>query len=381
MSWNKFIVLSDLHIGHPLNDFDLLLEGFNQSVVPELYNSQAVFITGDYFHTALNLNHIHSQHAFSFLSKLLHLSKQYNFKVRILQGTYSHDRDQLKRFIPLITGWDVDFKYIDTIYYEELSDLKFLYLPDYAVYQDLKNLTESVRQLSISNNHPVDFIMVHGLFDFYNYKGNLPCYNLEYLSSLCKYKILAGHIHTHRVFKKYISVGSFTRFRHGEEEDKGFIVVTKDNDIWNIEFKVNPCTIKFMEVLLPYDDPDQIFKEYQQFMQQHFHALDLAYVKVVLHNLDQLNALKTYTWESYPKIIFTYKPIKKMHFQTTFDLNTQIQQAQDLSTLESVTRNVKNYLQNNNVPITFNIESLLNKLDYEVRYGERSSSKNKFRNK
>jgi DNA repair exonuclease SbcCD nuclease subunit len=364
---NKILILSDLHIGHPLNKFELLLEGFNKYVVTHLVDTDLLVITGDYFHTALNLNHIDTQHAFFFLSNLCNLSVKYKFKIRIIQGTYSHDRDQIQRFKPLLEGWDIDFKYLDSIYIEEMDGLRLLYLPDNPTFQHTQTLIELCQSMDISKNNPVDFIFSHGLYDFYQYKNNLPCYNLEYLSSICKNYILSGHIHTHRVHHKYISIGSFTRFRHGEEEDKGFVVLNYKDDKWKHKFYKNVLLIPFITLVLDATTEDLLLKQYTQKLQQYFQEDTCGFIKVIIPNIEHLSLLRSFTKERYPHLVFTHKPIKKTDFQAEFNLDTSIRLAQDLSNLNSLIQHIQQYIKENDININFKIKDVLIRLDHESK--------------
>jgi DNA repair exonuclease SbcCD nuclease subunit len=359
----KFLVLSDLHIGHNLNNFDVLLQGFNKFVVPELSDTQIVFITGDYFHTSLTLNNVEAQQAFFFLSKLMELADIHKFKIRILQGTYSHDRDQVKRLLPLLTGWNADIQYIDKCYIENLYGSTFLYLPDNPVYQNMEELLIQLQHYKVSVDHPVDFIMSHGLYDFYKYQGNLPCYNLEFLSSIVKHWICSGHIHTHRIYGKYISIGSFTRFRHGEEEDKGYVILQNVDNSWVPTFVVNECTIKFLTFALDNLTSNKLVESYKKLLQRYFTETEEAHVRIILKDINQAKNLQTYTANAYPNLKFTYKPIKKSLFQTSFNLSTDRKVAQDLSNLHSLLNHMTEYFKNFNIPVNFNLKERMQVLN------------------
>jgi predicted phosphodiesterase len=357
----KILILSDLHIGHPLNNFNIMLQGFNH-IIPELSDTDLVVITGDYFHTSLNLNHIETHNAFTLLSKLMQLADQYKFKIRILQGTYSHDRDQINRLLPLLTGWNVDLLYIDSLYVEYIDNHSFLYLPDNPLYQNMQNLITELQIHNISKNNQIDFIMIHGLFDIHKYHTNLPCYNLDFLSSICKYWICAGHIHTHQVWNKYISVGSFTRFKHGEEEHKGYLILNNINNQWIPKFKINPYTIKFLSFILDQSDPDLIMHEYQEILKKHFNIHEEAYIRIILQDINQAKNLQAYTSTTYPKLHFSYKTIKRTQFQNTFNLCTDQAIAQDLSNRDQLLKHMNTYFNSLNISISFDLKKYIEDL-------------------
>ena len=151
--------------------------------------------------------------------------------VRIIQGTISHDNNQLNNFRIYENKMNVSFKIIMNVTEETLPEgIKILYIPEEymkdpsSYYQDYFDMEKKY-----------DFIFGHGMVKEVafiakeqlseNTMSKAPVFDTKELINICKGPIYFGHIHTFTNVKNHLYYpGSFSRFRHGEEEPKGWFL-------------------------------------------------------------------------------------------------------------------------------------------------------------
>ena len=95
----KILALADLHCGCPRIDpfhFQACIEEY---VVPRITpNVSHVIIAGDFFDLLVTMNSIVSVIAMNVISLLKKACYDNGVKLRVLRGTYTHDRNQLVHF-------------------------------------------------------------------------------------------------------------------------------------------------------------------------------------------------------------------------------------------------------------------------------------------
>lgn len=265
----SYIVISDIHFGHPVNRSDTIashLYNFLEVNNALIQTVDIIFLAGDIFDTALNSSSMDYHIATSWLSFLAQKCMVYNIKLRVLEGTPSHDAKQCKSISNIIENLNIklDYKYIDTLLIETMNDsgLTILYVPD-EVNADASVTLEQVKTL-IEDNHliKVDIAMVHGSFS-YRYRGlNLPSTHdeLEYLKLVDRF-ISVGHEHVRSVYGRIIGHGSFDRLQHGEEDNKGgvYIKLCRDNkDKDEYIFMINEEATIFKSIVITTEDVKEL---------------------------------------------------------------------------------------------------------------------------
>lgn len=241
----KYLVLSDIHLGHPRNKtFEILrnLKTFFLEYHKEITECDMIFLAGDVFDRLLTTKSLEYKEIMGWLSNLLVFCYQNKIKLRILYGTPSHDCDQIQAFAEIAKTLEprADFKYINTLDIELVNDLgiSILYVPD-EWRHDAKDTYKEVKTLLKSKGlSQVDLAIMHGCFRY-----QLPIVKdmdfthneTEYLD-IVKYYITIGHIHTASTYERILAPGSFDRLAHNEEENKGGIICTIDN-LGNMKFK------------------------------------------------------------------------------------------------------------------------------------------------
>jgi len=244
------LVIGDIHFGK--KDDVLLYEQLKKYFISKIEKEgetlDYIIIAGDLFDRVIKLNEIGSNLCIKFVLDLIGLSVKYDFKLRILKGTKTHDFNQLNNFKSVESKYYPRFRIINTVEEEEIfPEVFFLYIPEEYVddpedyYKEFFNLEKETAY---------DMIFFHGTFDFVGYVPNIeserhiknaPVFKAEEISNIVYGKAIGGHIHTRHIYQNKIEyVSSFTRFAFGEDKPKGFVEVLYSQETLN-------CTSKFIE--------------------------------------------------------------------------------------------------------------------------------------
>lgn len=262
----KYLTISDIHLGNQRNTASEIIKNLNTSFNyfdGSLYSDIDIFfLDGDFFDTIVESRSPLYHEIVRWVSRLINFCSKYDIKLRVLEGTPSHDWRQSKIFdtqVDLLKILDkkIDFLYIDTVYIEHMKDkdLYILYVPDEAnsnsdiTFKQVKSLMKS---MDISK---VDIAHMHGMFSYQLPMVSSDQAHLEsdYLD-ITKYFINIGHIHSHSTYARIVAQGSFDRLSHNEEEPKGFVVtyIDRTSETAVYEFIENKeaksfVTLKFKE--------------------------------------------------------------------------------------------------------------------------------------
>lgn len=223
----KYISLGDVHLGHRLNPTEDIIRNLERTIADNLLKEiDMLIITGDLFDRQLNNGDDCVNAINRWITTLLYKCSLYNTKIRIVEGTPSHDREQSIFFIEqkVNAGIDVDIHYAKTLSIEYIKDydMHILYVPDKWRPSTELTLMEVRQLLKKHKLEQVDFAIMHGAFTY-----QLPSIVKEpthdevaYLE-LVKYHILIGHVHIMTVRDRIFAAGSFDRICHGDEIPKG----------------------------------------------------------------------------------------------------------------------------------------------------------------
>jgi len=235
----KYLVISDIHLGHRRNKIEDIiknLEIFFKDNEELFKNLNMIFLAGDVYDRLLSHPSNESILSLHWLYDLALFCKKNKIKLRILEGTPSHDWKQIKVFEKsikkLITN--LDFKYIESLSIEYIKDFNIyiLYVPD-EWKEDTKDTVKDIKNLLIENNiNKVDIAIMHGQFDYQlPIKLEKVSFKEQDILNLVNGWINIGHIHTMSAFNRIIAQGSFDRLAHGEEEPKGAMLMEYYKDI------------------------------------------------------------------------------------------------------------------------------------------------------
>lgn len=243
------ICVGDIHFGAlPANKlFSELNEGLI-NYIKEINILDFVILDGDYYDKIISLDSLNAKYSISIIKTLMILSKEKNFKIRILQGTRSHDNDQLKILENLNKDNIYDFKVIYEVTEEELfPEVNVLYIPE----EYMEKQEEYYKDTIYNKEKAYDMIFMHGMVTDAAFVGmnqtsenmsKCPIIDTNILLERCYGPIIAGHIHTNMCIKKrFFYIGSYSRWRFGEEEDKGFyhVMYSPINKKFNMNFIKN----------------------------------------------------------------------------------------------------------------------------------------------
>lgn len=254
-----------------------LIYAFIQKI-ESMDNLHFIIINGDYFDRKLYMNTTSALLSIEFMDNLVSLirEKHPDTKIRILYGTESHDAGQLKIFESYVSSNSIDFKIIYTVTEEELfPKVNVLYIPEELV----RNKNSHYDDYLLKENH-YDFIFGHGaiqeamtyLKDSNHDSTRLhsPVFSSAEFEFACKGYTIFSHYHINtEIGNKVMYTGSFSRWQHGEEEDKGYYEVTVDSKKkeYTRNFINNIKARKFITFYYGYNssifkDKDLLYKEF-----------------------------------------------------------------------------------------------------------------------
>ena len=326
----RITVTADLHFGNPRIDHVAMYDHLVHTLYPVIATSHLFVCAGDTFDSLLSIATVPTMYAFRFFEDLIELSNTHGTQIRILHGTFSHDRKQILAFDSLLQGLKKHkdptitdrIRIVTAMETEEITTwrcdteqftrpLRVAYLPDSLPY---KQGEEAVRALTAITEvvgwDTVDFLVGHGTFDFMMPKDVPlpPCtYTVDMFSSLVEGPIVMGHIHNHGSKKNVVYAGSFERMAHNEEGPKGFLVLTGDADgTWKTTFKQNKEATRFISIHPEGTEMDDIIKSYHQQVTLRFPTGE-GYVRVLHHDPEVRSTLSAITASQYPQLHYSAK--------------------------------------------------------------------------
>lgn len=222
---------ADLHFGaiNPKVQYNILCEQLLNKIVN--INFDIFSINGDIFDHKFMSNSDVVMYASMFIDKVVSLCRQKNATFFIIAGTELHDAGQLKLFYHYLEDPTIDIRIIEEARFEYTKNAKILCIPE------LYNKGEEYyRKLLFTSGY--DTVFMHG-----TYKGSIYQTNPKGLDSnrevtfkfedfsLCRGPIISGHVHVQGCFDGYVYYsGSPLRWRFGEEQPKGFLIVLHNLD-------------------------------------------------------------------------------------------------------------------------------------------------------
>lgn len=240
------IHLADLHFGafDPKLQYQILMEQVYNKII-QLPVIDIISVDGDIFDHKVMSNSDSALYATKFIDALAYVAKIKNATLVLLSGTYSHDFDQLKLFYHYMDRTEqdgADIRVITNIQFEYIKGAKILMIPE------LNGVSEEVYQKFFNESGWYDEAFVHGTFEGAVY-GDITTGNSRLLKGedflFCKGFAISGHVHKSGCFQGfYYYCGCPYRWKFGEEEEKGFLLVVHDLDtqIHYVEFEpISSC--------------------------------------------------------------------------------------------------------------------------------------------
>jgi hypothetical protein len=219
----KIAEIADIHFGAITTMTMQLLDDLKTQFIDWLKQNapdvNIIAICGDLYHLKLSLDSTEAKFANHFIDKLQQSFP--NTRIILIKGTKAHDLNQLDIFSSRISE---NFKIYNTVEEDYYGDnFKYLVIPE-EYYPD-----KSVYDKYLKTSEKYDWCFFHGMFSFAGgyalqtgNKFNKICFNSSEFENVVYGKVVGGHIHIPMEEGKIQYTGSFERWRHGEEEAKGF---------------------------------------------------------------------------------------------------------------------------------------------------------------
>ena len=237
MSIYTGIIISDIHVGaFSLERIKKEYDEIFIDYISKMDKLDFLIVCGDFFDHKFYLNDKESIIAHIMLKELVEVCKEKNTALRFVYGTESHECNQYDIF-SLLKIYD-NIKIIKYVEEEELLEgLDVLYIPEEHILNK-----DSYYDKYFSNYKKYNYIFGHGVIrevttdiavTIENRKTQnksrkeVPVFSSSELMYCCKGKVYFGHYHINKdIDDDIFSIGSFSRWKFGEEERKGFYEVT-----------------------------------------------------------------------------------------------------------------------------------------------------------
>lgn len=271
----RYIVLSDIHLGHRHNKTQKIIENldvFFDHYRPRSDGLNMIIIAGDLFDTLLDMSGPQVHEILVWISHLMRYCAFNKIKLRILEGTPSHDWMQSEMFqtVDAISRYEqLDYKYVKALSIEIIEEynLSILYVPDEWHPDTAVTLKEVRALLEQYRLTQVDIAIMHGQFTYQLPAAahKAPRHDEAAYLGLVRHYINIGHVHQFSTYERILAQGSFDRLCHGDEIPKGalYMVIRPDrhDEYFFLEnkqamiFKTLSLTEKAFDDIAAYLDP------------------------------------------------------------------------------------------------------------------------------
>nr|DAO78155.1 MAG TPA: DNA repair exonuclease [Caudoviricetes sp.] len=230
--------ISDIHfpVMDPRKQYDILCDQFIYKL--QLLNQlNLVCINGDLFDHKVMTSSDATYYASLFIAKLVELCKDKNATLIILQGTISHDNNQIKMYYHYMERMDVDVRIVTNIQFETVKYTRILCIPEF------NNLAEEIYDRYLNKSGFYDMCIMHGNFKGAVYEdspSNSRIFTIDDFIN-CRGPIISGHIHKPGCHSgHFYYCGSPYRWRFDDDHDKGFILMVMDTVSRNYQIENVP---------------------------------------------------------------------------------------------------------------------------------------------
>jgi len=312
----RYLVISDIHLGHPRTKTDYIIKNLMDTFVNNhryFKELDIIFLAGDIFDKLLSSNSKEYTMANQWLGTVAMYCLNNHIKLRILEGTPSHDWKQAALFDKMLSGFDIglDHKYVDHLTIEHMEDLgiDILYVPDEWNAKASDTQDEVKALLASRSLDKVDIAIMHGQFGYQLPMIELPSsHNEDYYLSITRYYISIGHIHIHSVYDRILAQGSFDRLAHNEEGDKGCMLINiYHNGAMEFRFIKNPNPQPYRKL----DVSDMDVASISKYLDKKFSKFKLGTRVKVLVPGDMVNKLLKPLSEKHAALVITVEKRKK----------------------------------------------------------------------
>ena len=216
--------ISDLHFPamDPRKQYNILEDQFLKKIeaMPRL---DLICVNGDLYDHKLMTSSDGTLYASMFVSRLVDITKLHNATLILLQGTMSHDANQLKIYYHYMQRKDVDVRVVTNIRFEMVKNCRVLCIPE------LYGVPEEYYQHILFGSDFYDLCIMHGTIQGAVYGDNVGSGRLFRMEDFlnCKRPIIAGHVHKAATYyDHFYYCGSPYRWRFDDDCFKGFILMS-----------------------------------------------------------------------------------------------------------------------------------------------------------
>lgn len=258
-------IISDIHVG--AMDLETLYNEYTELFINRIKKDNKldfVIVCGDFFDHKFYLNDNAAKMSYKMLKDLIEVCKDKDIPLRFVYGTESHECNQYD-IMNVMKLYD-NVKVIKFVSDEELlPNLNILYLPE----EHVNNMDEYYSKY-LSNYNKYDYVFGHGVIrevmtDLSVHIDNksddkrkrTKVFTTKELDNICKGEVYFGHYHINiETDDKFFSIGSFSRWRYGEEERKGFYIVecNTDKEKYSHEYIENTLAKDYKTIKIGYNN-------------------------------------------------------------------------------------------------------------------------------
>jgi DNA repair exonuclease SbcCD nuclease subunit len=216
--------ISDLHFGamDPKRQYDFLKDQFIDKLI-QIPRLDLICINGDLFDRKFMTNSDVVMYASMFIADIVDICKNKNATFILLQGTMSHDANQVKIYLHYMYRNDIDARIVTNIRFEMVKGVRILCIPE------LYGIDESFYDDILFNSDFYDMCIMHGTIKGAVFGDNVGQGKLFTMNDFvnCKGPIISGHIHKPDTFyNHFYYCGSPYRWRFDDDHFKGFILMS-----------------------------------------------------------------------------------------------------------------------------------------------------------
>lgn len=371
----KTLTISDNHLGNKRVPPHHMIKGLKSIVTKETLDEiDILFISGDFWDKALMLPGDKVPEIFMFLTSLLKACSASSVKVRILEGTPSHDRKQSVYFKVIndaLGDKAADLRYYSTVTIDHEEDLgiDILYVPDEWKHSTEKAWEDVVNEMSARGIDKVDYSIMHGMFSYQVPNGiNMPYHKEERYLSITRRYVFIGHVHTFSKHEWIICPGSSDRLKHSEEESKGGVYVTStgDHSKDKIRFIENVYAMPFVTVDVSALSPEDAVTEIAVKLESLGLKAKTFYYRVIIADNDIMRSVYKEFTVKYPEVNWDYKLPKVKKKKTLSEvrkLSSVVKPINKSSVKDLVGGKLKELNVSNNNDIMAELDKLIGGID------------------
>lgn len=350
---------SDQHTLHKRTPTSHILNNLSNFLFNDVNTNMHIF-GGDFFDDIVDAPNLDMVRVQWWIRKYFKKCIEKNINIiRVLEGTFSHDRGQNEIF-KILAPNDIDFKYITSITYEyiESRGISFLYIPDNLGYLGKENYHQKVFDLAVAelaknNVKKVDFILMHSMFDV-QAPPHLAhkFHSLVLWETLVNYAILGAHVHKPIQTGKLFTSGSFDRLAYGEEHPKGGldIVFNSKQKLCKIDFYHNKYALPYTSIKINKETTqNELLTKVNAVLTKGYFP-DNSYFKIVNGLKNVVNPIVNLLTREYPQYIFDKENYSEENIVINEDLyQDEIYQGITINK-ENITEILMEYINNNHFP-------------------------------